>query len=167
MEQNSAIVKQSRLILNNPKDIPIAIQAAQEEIKELTKQLDAFAKKEALGIKSELKNRVEKIGDTNVLTAIVPLNDAQLVKDLAFQLKGEIENLFLVLGAEVNGKANLSIMIADNLVKEKGLNAGQIIRDAAKAIQGGGGGQPFYATAGGRNAAGLEEAFKIAKKALE
>lgn len=167
MEQNTTIVKQARLNLNNPKDIPSAIQELQEANKELAKQLEAFARKEAMGIKSDLKSKIEAINGINVLTAKVPLNDPQLIKDLAFQLKGEIDNLFLVLGAEVNGKANLSIMISDNLVKEKGLNAGQIIRDAAKAIQGGGGGQPFYATAGGRNADGLDEAFVIAKQVLK
>ena len=166
MEQNAAIIKQSKQLLNNPKDIPLAIEDLQEANKELSKQLEVFAKKEAQGIKTQLKNKVEKIGDINVLTAIVPLTDAQLIKDLAFQLKGEIDNLFLVLGAEVNGKANLSIMISDNLVKEKGLDAGKIIRDAAKAIQGGGGGQPFYATAGGKNSEGMNAAFAIAKKAL-
>jgi alanyl-tRNA synthetase len=98
---------------------------------------------------------------------MVPLTDAQLIKDLAFQLKGEIDNLFLVLGAEVNGKANLSIMISDNLVAEKGLNAGKIIREAAKAIQGGGGGQAFYATAGGKNIDGMNEAFEIAVKTIQ
>ena len=91
----------------------------------------------------------------------------ELITQINDQLKSEVDNLFLLLGAEVNGKANLSIMISDNLVKDKGLDAGKIIRDAAKAIQGGGGGQPFYATAGGKNANGLPEAFEIAKKAIQ
>lgn len=134
--------------------------------RELQKQLEGFAKKEAHSIKDTLKEHVVKHGDINVLTAMIPLTDAQLIKDLAFQLKNEIENLFLVLGAEVNGKANLSIMISDNLVNEKGLNASNIIRDAAKAIQGGGGGQPFYATAGGKNIDGMQQAFNIAVKAI-
>ncbi|HOO84292.1 MAG TPA: DHHA1 domain-containing protein, partial [Prolixibacteraceae bacterium] len=154
------------LTLNNPQSIPASVSELIDSNKELSKQLEAFAKKEAMGLKSELKNNIEKMGDINVLTAIVPLNDAQLIKDLAFQLKGEIDNLFLVLGANLDGKANLTVMISDNLVNERKLNAGQIIRDAAKAIQGGGGGQAFYATAGGKNPDGLNEALNIAKKAL-
>ncbi|MFA9390873.1 MAG: alanine--tRNA ligase [Prolixibacteraceae bacterium] len=167
MEENLAIVKQAKQLLNNPKDIPAAIVDLQEAGKELSKQLEAYAKKDALGIKAELKKTVQQLGEINVLTAIVPLNDAALIKDLAFQLKGEIDNLFLVLGANLDGKANLTIMISDNLVKEKGLNAGKIIRDAAKAIQGGGGGQDYYATAGGKKPEGLNEAFEIAKKVLK
>jgi alanyl-tRNA synthetase len=166
MEENTLILKQVKQLLNNPKDLTGTVQYILDNNRELQKQLETFAKKEARDIKNDLKNKVEEVNGVNVLTAIVPLNDAQLIKDLAFQLKGEIDNLFLVLGAEVKGKANLSIMISDKLVKEKGLNAGKIIRDAAKAIQGGGGGQPFYATAGGRNVAGLKEAFEVARKAI-
>jgi alanyl-tRNA synthetase len=166
MEENTSILKQVKQLLNNPKNLTGTVQDVLDNNRDLQKQLESFAKKEAQNIKNDLKNNVEVINGINVLTAIVPLNDAQLIKDLAFQLKGEIDNLFLVLGAEVKGKANLSIMISDNLVKEKGLNAGTIIRDAAKAIQGGGGGQPFYATAGGRNVDGLKEAFEVAKKAI-
>ncbi|HKK81742.1 MAG TPA: alanine--tRNA ligase, partial [Prolixibacteraceae bacterium] len=166
MEENSTILKQVKHLLNNPKNLTSTVQDVLENNRELQKQLESYAKKEAQNIKNDLKKNVEEINGINVLTAIVPLNDAQLIKDLAFQLKGEIDNLFLVLGAEVKGKANLSIMISDNLVNEKGLNAGQIIRDAAKAIQGGGGGQPFYATAGGRNVEGLKEAFEVARKAI-
>lgn len=166
MEENTSILKQVKQLLNNTKNLTGTVQDVLDNNRDLQKQLESFAKKEAQNIKNDLKNNVEVINGINVLTAIVPLNDAQLIKDLAFQLKGEIDNLFLVLGAEVKGKANLSIMISDNLVKEKGLNAGTIIRDAAKAIQGGGGGQPFYATAGGRNVDGLKEAFEVAKKAI-
>lgn len=166
MEEHTTTAKQLKQLLNNPQNIPASVHELLDQNKELSKQLEGFARKEATGIKAGLKNAVEKIGNINVLTAIVPLNDAQLIKDLAFQLKGEIDNLFLVLGANLDGKANLTVMISDNLVKERGLDAGKIIRDAAKAIQGGGGGQPFYATAGGKNPDGLNEAFKIAKKAI-
>ncbi|MDA3832310.1 MAG: alanine--tRNA ligase [Spirochaetales bacterium] len=166
MEENASTLKEVKQLLNNPKNLTGTVQDVLDNNRELQKQLEAYAKKEAQNIKNDLKNNVEEINGIKVLTAIVPLNDAQLIKDMAFQLKGEIDNLFLVLGAEVKGKANLSIIISDNLVKEKELNAGKIIRDAAKAIQGGGGGQAFYATAGGRNVDGLTEALEIAKKSV-
>jgi alanyl-tRNA synthetase len=81
-------------------------------------------------------------------------------------MKDIVDDLFLVIGTENYGKANLTVLISENLAKEKGLNAGQIIREIAKEIQGGGGGQPHFATAGGKNPAGLEKAFGKAKGIL-
>jgi len=88
------------------------------------------------------------------------------VKDIAFQLKGEIKNLVLIIGIEDKGKANLSIMISENLVKDNGFHAGKIVKEAAKEIQGGGGGQPFFATAGGKKPENLEKAIKKAKEII-
>ena len=82
---------------------------------------------------------------------------------MAYQLKGEVENLFLVLGSAISGKPSITVMIADNLVAEKGLNAGAIVREAAKEMQGGGGGQAYYATAGGKDVNGLAAAVAKAK----
>jgi alanyl-tRNA synthetase len=94
---------------------------------------------------------------------VISLDSAQAVRDLAYQLKGEVENLFLVLGSAVSGKPSITVMIADNLVAEKGLNAGAIVREAAKEMQGGGGGQAYYATAGGKDVNGLAAAVAKAK----
>ena len=85
------------------------------------------------------------------------------MKDLAFQLKNEVERLFCVLVADLDGKPSLSIMIADELVKEKDLNAGQLVRDWAKAIKGGGGGQAFFAQAGGSDVSGLDQVLAMAE----
>ncbi len=85
------------------------------------------------------------------------------MKDLAFEMGGETENLFLVFGAEHDGKALLACYISKELVAEKNLDAGKIIRELGKYIQGGGGGQPFFATAGGKNPVGIEEALQKAK----
>lgn len=114
-------------------------------------------------MKSALKQNVEAVNGIQVIAAKVSLDSAQSLKDLSFQLKGEIDNLFLVLGTTIEEKPLLSIMISDNLVKERGLHAGQIIREAAKEMKGGGGGQPFYATAGGKDAAGIDAAIQKAK----
>ena len=78
-------------------------------------------------------------------------------------MKGAVENLFLVLGSENDGKATLTVLLSDELVTSRGLNAGNIVRELAKAIQGGGGGQPGFATAGGKNPNGLDEALKLAR----
>jgi len=92
----------------------------------------------------------------------VNLRSADALKDLSYQLKNDISNLFLVLGTNIDGKPQLAVMIDEILVKEKNLHAGNIIRELAKEIQGGGGGQPFFATAGGKNADGLQTAVNKA-----
>ena len=152
-----------RELFNNTKNLKKSVEDLQAENAQLKKQLEAFEKLAAAGVKDELKKRISLVDGVNVIAEKVSLDSPQAIKDLAFQLKGEVENLFLVLGAEINGKPSLSIMIADKLVKEKGLNAGQIVREAAKEMKGGGGGQPFYATAGGKDVAGIEAAIKKAK----
>jgi alanyl-tRNA synthetase len=159
-------LKQVKHQLNNPADIPQAIQELQEKNSELGKQLEEVERKEAMKIKDTLKTKVEVINGVNVLCQIVPIENSAIIKDICFQLKGEIPDLFLALGANIGGKANLSIIISDNLVKERNLNAGNIIRETAKAIQGGGGGQPFYATAGGNKPEGLPEVFSMIKGML-
>ena len=95
------------------------------------------------------------------------MENSAIIKDIAFQLKGEVENLFLVLAAEIDGKANVHVMISDNLVKERGLNAGAIIRELAKAVKGGGGGQAFYATAGGNEPSGIPILLQNARGLLK
>lgn len=135
------------------------IEALNNARKELQKQEEGQSKEQAKAIKQELHNKLQVINGVNVIAQKIELSDAAAIKDLAFQLKGEIENLYLVLGAELNGKPNLTIALSDNLQKDKNLHAGNIIREAAKEMQGGGGGQPFYATAGGNNVAGLDAAI--------
>ncbi|MCL3781606.1 alanine--tRNA ligase [Prolixibacteraceae bacterium JC049] len=162
MEQLTA----SRALLNNTKDLPKSIQDLLENNKKLQKQIEQFEKAAAADVKKELHNQVQAINGANAIFAEVKLDSAQAIKDLAFQLKGEIDDLFLVLGANLNGKASLTVMIAESLVKEKGWNAGQIIREIAKAVQGGGGGQPFYATAGGKNPEGIANALELAKEII-
>jgi alanyl-tRNA synthetase len=166
IENSTATLKQLKYLLNNPANPAQAVQELIDKNSDLNKQIEGYARKEAVVIKDELKTRIEKKGDVNVISQLVPIDKPQMIKDICFQLKNEIPNLFLVLGAVVGGKANLTIMISENMVSEKSLNAGNIIRNAAKAIKGGGGGQPFYATAGGSDPAGLPQAFEIAKESI-
>ncbi len=89
--------------------------------------------------------------------------NADALKQLAYELRDQVENLIAVLAADLNGKPLLAVYIAENLVKEKNLNAGQIVKELAKEIRGGGGGQPHFATAGGSDLAGLEKALAKAE----
>tara|TARA_R110002050_G_scaffold40093_5_gene98158 strand:- start:9052 stop:11670 length:2619 start_codon:yes stop_codon:yes gene_type:complete len=163
INKNMDELHEVRGLFNNTKNLKKSVEDLLDENAKLKKQLEAFEKQAAAGVKDELKKKVSSIHGINVIAEKVALDSPQAIKDLAFQLKGEVDNLFLVLGAEIDGKPSLSIMIADNLVKEKGLNAGQIVREAAKEMKGGGGGQPFYATAGGKDVSGIEAAIAKAR----
>lgn len=150
-------------LLNNTQNLKKTVEDMLVQNGKLQKQLEEFERKAAAGIKQELKNKVQAVNGVNVIAEVINLDSAQALKDLAFQLKGEVENLFLVLGVAIDGKPSITVMISENVVTEKGLNAGTIVREAAKEMQGGGGGQPFYATAGGKNLSRLAAAVEKAK----
>ena len=156
-----------RETIKGSKDILESVAALLRQNSALSKQLESFQRDSLKIIKANLKSKVMIVKGVNIISGIVEVEDAAMLKDLAFQLKGEVENLYLVLGTENNGKPNLTIMISENLVAEKGWDAGKIVREAGREIQGGGGGQPFYATAGGKNAAGLQAAIDKALAFLQ
>ncbi len=163
INEQAKLVQQVKELLKNPKDISKSIESLLEENARLKKEVEKSVLEKAAGLKHELAKQAQQINGINFIAAKVELPSADAVKNLAYQLKDIVTDLFLVLAANFDGKPNLTVMIAENLVKEKGLNAGTIVRELAKEIQGGGGGQPFFATAGGKNAAGLDAALKKAK----
>jgi alanyl-tRNA synthetase len=148
------------------KDVKKSVEQLLAEKAALQKKLEAYELEKSAGVKEELKKAVVQQNGVNVLVAKADLPNADQLKNISFQLRNEIENLFCVLGCELNGKPMLSIIIADNLVKEKQLHAGNLVKELAKHIQGGGGGQPFYATAGGNNLSGIDAALEAAKKII-
>jgi len=160
---NSNTFRKVKKLLQNTKDPIKSITVIQEENSALKKQIQGLLKEKAKHLKSDLKNEISEINGINFLAKEVDL-DANGIKDLSFEIGGEVDNLFLLLGTKQNGKALLSCYISKNLVASKNLNAGNIIRELGKYIQGGGGGQPFFATAGGKNPDGITEALKEGKK---
>ncbi|MBT0606681.1 alanine--tRNA ligase [Aequorivita echinoideorum] len=152
--------------LNNAQDPVKAVESLQEENSNLQKQIQQLLKDKAKNLKGELKSEIQEINGVNFLSKKIDL-DAGGMKDLAFEMGGETENLFLVFGAESDGKALLACYISKELASEKNLDAGKIVRELGKYIQGGGGGQPFFATAGGKNPAGIGEALEKAKEFLK
>ena len=147
-----------REMLNNTPDIKGALQRLIAENEEMKKTVHEFELEMAKNLKQSLISSKEMKDGVNVFSAVLTDVSPDIIKNIAFQLKSEFDdNLFFVAGTVVNNKPNLTVMIGDELVK-KGLHAGNIIRQAAKQIQGGGGGQPHFATAGGANANGLQKA---------
>ena len=161
--QNNRQLYEIKDLLNNTKDPVKAVSALQEENNDLRKQVEQLLKEKARGLKSELLNHLTEINGVKFLTKKVDL-DAGGMKDLLFEMGNVQSNLFVLLAAEKEGKALLSCYISKDLAFEKGLNAGTIVRELGKYIQGGGGGQPFFATAGGKNPAGIPEALEKVKE---
>ena len=151
--------------LKNSNDPVKAIQNLQEENNELKKQVESLLRDKAKALKAELRTEVENINGVNFLSKKVDL-DANGIKDLAYQLGEEFDDLYILFGTEQNGKALLSCYISKGLVEKSDLNAGQIVRELGKYIQGGGGGQAFFATAGGKKPEGIDEALQHAKDYL-
>ena len=124
----------------------------------MKKEIELFQAQAVERMKDYLLTEIQTINGVNVITRVIELQPAS-VKDLVFQLRAAVQPPFLcAIGSKFQGKPQLSIMMSDDLVKNHGLNAGQMIREAAKLIQGGGGGQPHYAQAGGKSIEGLTAA---------
>lgn len=160
--QTEAFNKVKAVLKNNAADPIKAITALQEENTAMKKQIEQLLKDKAKGLKGELKAELKEISGVRFLAKKVDLDQGS-IKDLAFELGSEFKNLYLLFASENDGKVILTCYVSKEIVKEKELNAGQIVRELGKLIQGGGGGQPFFATAGGKNPEGIPEALLKAK----
>ena len=158
MKEMENMFKSNRSLLEN-------IKGMLDENESLRKDVERFENEGLQIAKKALKNNCRTVRDICYISQVVNMSPAK-AKDLAFQLKGECPNLILVLGGVFNGKPYLTVMINENLVKEYDLHAGQIVKDAAQEMKGGGGGQPFFATAGGSNPDGVEKAIARAEKLI-
>lgn len=165
-EQQTKLLDEVKHILKNPKDLVKSLSGLIEENHGLQKQLQAMYREKAQSVKKDILANLEKRGEVNFCALQVTLDSAEEIKNLLFELKNEVPMLFCVLAAEVQGKPSISVIINDELVKSKNLNAGKIVRELAKEINGGGGGQPFYAQAGGSKPEGLAAAIEKAKKLI-
>ncbi|MGY6648654.1 alanine--tRNA ligase [Wenyingzhuangia sp. IMCC45574] len=163
--QQDRVLDDVRQSLKNAKDPVKAITSLQDENSVLKKQVEALLKEKAKNVKGSLKSAIKEVNGINFLATKIDMNPGA-IKDIAHELGGEVENLFFFAGAENDGKATLTTYIAKNLVEEKGYDAGKIVRELGKYIQGGGGGQKFFATAGGKNPAGLSEAIEKVQEYL-
>ncbi len=163
----SSTVSQLNDMLKSPKDLIQSIQKLIEQNKQLNKQIEQFINEKITIYAQQLKSQAQNINGAEFIKAIVNLPSADAMKSLAFQLRSQIPNLVLVLGAIINNKPLLAIMLGDQITKTYNVNAAQVVRQAAKIINGGGGGQPFYATAGGKNSEKLQQAVDSAYNILK
>ncbi|MEM7484472.1 MAG: alanine--tRNA ligase [Bacteroidota bacterium] len=163
--KNNRMLFEIKDLLNNAQDPVKAVNSLQEENANLKKQVEQLLKDKAKGLKNDLISELEEVDGVQFLAKKVDL-DAAGIKDLAFEIGGQFANLFLLLAAENDGKALLSCYISKELVTNRKMHAGNIVRELGKYIQGGGGGQPFFATAGGKNPAGIEDALKSVKEMI-
>jgi alanyl-tRNA synthetase len=145
-----------RELLKGAKDVKKAVADLLGERNALARQVEVYRVEQAGTVRESLLQKVRRNNGVSVIAEKVTLPSADALKQIAFELKGQVENLFLVLAADVQGKPQVAVMIGDNLVKEKNLHAGNIVKELAREIKGGGGGQPFFATAGGTDLSGLD-----------
>ncbi|WP_421810097.1 alanine--tRNA ligase [Flagellimonas sp.] len=163
--QNNRMLYEIKDLLSNAQDPVKAVAGLQEENTALKKQVEQLLKDKAKGLKNELISELKDINGVQFLAKKVDL-DAAGIKDLSFEIGGQVSDVFLLLAAENDGKALLSCYISKDLASNKGLNAGSIVRELGKHIQGGGGGQPFFATAGGKNPEGIPVALANAEEMI-
>ncbi|WPP52972.1 alanine--tRNA ligase [Catalinimonas niigatensis] len=161
------LLKEIKETLKNPADLKKALENLLSERNQLQKEIESLQQKDALSAKDNILNKVYQIGDVKVIIEKVSLPNADMLKKLTFDIKNQVDNLVLILAADIEGKPQISMAIDETLIKAHDLHAGNIVRALAKNIQGGGGGQAFFATAGGKDVNGLDNVLAEAKKTIE
>jgi alanyl-tRNA synthetase len=156
------LLEEVQEVLKNPKDVLKAVQTLLDEKSKMQKQIEQFQLQQVQMTKNSILQERKEVNGINVIVAKASFPSADSLKKLSFEMKNEVEKLFMVLAADIEGKPQISVVIDDQLVKEKDLHAGNLVKDLAKNIQGGGGGQPFFATAGGKDINGLQAVVEAA-----
>ena len=160
-EQLSINTQLKEVLRNN--DLMKAVENLLAEKATLQKKVDILENEKLQELKNELTKTVVNINGVNVITAKVSVPSAEALKQLCFDLKNKVERFYGVIGAEFGGKPQIAVIIDEEVMKEKNLHAGNIVKELAKEMKGGGGGQPYFATAGGNDASGLERAIEKGK----
>jgi alanyl-tRNA synthetase len=164
-QQDSELEAVKAVLKVTNKPVVESILALQEENNTLKKELEQLQKAKAGNLKGNLIANAQLINGVNFIATQTDL-DAKSVKELAFEIEREVENLFMIIGTTDGDKATLTVILGRDIIGSKGLNAGNIVRELGKHINGGGGGQPHFATAGGKNPGGILAALKAAKELL-
>ncbi|QOI97947.1 MAG: alanine--tRNA ligase [Flammeovirgaceae bacterium] len=161
------LLEQIRGLLKNPKDVVAATRALLEERHQFEKKLEQVYQQQANRLKDELAKKVIKKNGSSLIIEKVSLPNADVLKNIAYALRNQFDDLLLVLAAEVESKPQVAVMIGEKLAKTNTYHAGNLVKELAKEIDGGGGGQPFFATAGGKNLQGLDAVLVKARQLIQ
>lgn len=166
VNDNQKLLDQIKELLKNPKDLLTATKNLLEEKNQLEKKLEAVNQEKANQIKDQLAVKAVKANGYSLIVEKISVPNAEALKNIAYALRNQFTDLLLILAADVEGKPQVSVMIGEELMKSNKYHAGNMVKELAKEIDGGGGGQPFFATAGGKNLNGLDNALKKAKQLI-
>jgi len=163
INENLELLNQIKELLKHPENPVKFVEKLIEDKNQLSKEIEKIQMEQALQIKDQLKKKIKTLNGVNLIVEKVDLPNPDSLKKLSFELKNEVQNILLVLAANVKGNPMISVVVAENLIKSHNLNAGDLVKEFAREISGGGGGQPFFATAGGKNLDGLDNVIHAAK----
>jgi alanyl-tRNA synthetase len=155
-----------RLLLKNPKDLITSTKNLLEERHLLEKKVEAFQQEQANMLKDQLAAKAVKNNGHSVIIERVTVPTADILKNIAYALRNQFDDLVLVLAADIDNKPQVAVMIGEKLAQSNSFHAGNMVKELAKEIDGGGGGQPFFATAGGKNLEGLSAVIEKARKLI-
>jgi alanyl-tRNA synthetase len=161
------LLHEVRDLFKNPKDVLAAARNLMDEKHHLEKKVEGLYQEHATRLKNDLALKAVKSNGYHLILEKVAVPNADTLKHIAYALRNQFDDLLMVLAADVDSKPQVAVMIGDKLMESKRFHAGNMVRELAKEIDGGGGGQPFYATAGGKNLAGLNAVLEKARKLIE
>lgn len=157
------LLDEVKRMLRNPKDLITSLKNLSEEKHALEKKIEALYGEKANDLKDKLAAKAVRENGHTLIIEKVSVPNADVLKTIAYALRNQFDDLVLVLAAEVNDKPQVAVMIGDKLAEAKAFHAGNMVKELAREIDGGGGGQPFFATAGGKNLKGLGNVLEKAK----
>ncbi len=163
INEGLGLLSELKSVLKNPKDIIASAKTLMDEKHALEKKLEVLYQQQANVLKDQLASKATKTNGHTIISEKVSVPNADTLKNIAYALRNQFDDLVLVLAADVDGKPQVTVMIGEKLAASNKFHAGNLVKDLAKEIDGGGGGQPFFATAGGKNLAGLDKVLEKAK----
>ena len=166
VRNEEATLRNIRQLVKSQQDPTPQIEQLLEENRTLKQKIEALLGQQAVALKAELAKKAKSHDGFRIVAEVVQIEDSKVLKDLVFQLEATLQPAVVAIGSAIDDKPQLLIKISQSLVDDKGWHAGNLVRDAAKAIKGGGGGQAFFASAGGSDAGGLGAAIDTVRKAV-